>query len=313
MFRVRAAGGGGGESLGFRVRAAGGGGGEGLGYSFRAAGGGGGEGGHGASSLPTWAPERSSAPPAATPATRRTPPPPRPIPRGSAADVPLPPSAPPPLTPSWHLWEHHVLVDGAAVPGAIFDFALFFFHNAKELLERGSGPYFYLPKMQSHLECRLWNEIFVDAQVGPRSVAGWVECVGECGWVGRMCERVWLGGWAASGARAWAHSWGRQLCCRTHWCSTLGLYSPYRPTEGLPASRAAHAPPPLPQAALGIPRGTIKATCLIETLPAAFEMDEFIYELREHSAGGWVHPSFHRSLASHRAGLGAVHHSPSRP
>ncbi|KAK9833449.1 hypothetical protein WJX81_006415 [Elliptochloris bilobata] len=102
----------------------------------------------------------------------------------------------------WHLPEKHVLVDGKPVPGAIFDFALYFFHNARELLARGSGPYFYLPKMQSHLEARLWNAVFLDAQ-----------------------------------------------------------------------------------ALLGIPRGTIKATVLIETLPAAFEMDEILYELREHSAG----------------------------
>lgn len=102
----------------------------------------------------------------------------------------------------WHLWEKHVIVDGQFVPGAIFDFGLYFFHNAKELLSRGTGPYFYLPKMESHLECRLWNDIFVEAQL-----------------------------------------------------------------------------------ALGVPLGTIKATCLIETLPAAFEMDEFLYELREHSAG----------------------------
>ncbi|KAL6771959.1 MAS1B [Auxenochlorella protothecoides x Auxenochlorella symbiontica] len=102
----------------------------------------------------------------------------------------------------WHLWEHHVMVDGAPVPGALFDFGLYFFHNAHRLLENGSGPYFYLPKMEHYLECRLWNEVFVTAQ-----------------------------------------------------------------------------------AALGIPRGTIKATCLIETLPAAFQMDEFLYELREHSAG----------------------------
>ncbi|KAI3429229.1 hypothetical protein D9Q98_005328 [Chlorella vulgaris] len=102
----------------------------------------------------------------------------------------------------WHLWEHHVLVDGQAVPGGLFDFALYFFHNARRLLDNGHGPFFYLPKMQSHLECRLWNEIFVDAQQE-----------------------------------------------------------------------------------LGIPTGTIKATCLIETLPAAFEMDEFIYELRDHMAG----------------------------
>ena len=88
------------------------------------------------------------------------------------------------------------------VPGGIFDFALYFFHNAKALLAKGAGPYFYLPKMQSHLEARLWNEVFVRAQ-----------------------ER------------------------------------------------------------LGIPRGSIRATCLIETLPAAFEMDEILYELREHAAG----------------------------
>ena len=102
----------------------------------------------------------------------------------------------------WHLVEKHVLVDGEPVSGAIFDFALYFFHNAKELLARGSGPYFYLPKMESHLEARLWNDIFVAAQ--------------------------------------------REL---------------------------------------GIPQGTIKATVLIETVLAAFEMDEILHELREHSAG----------------------------
>jgi malate synthase len=102
----------------------------------------------------------------------------------------------------WHLDERHLTVDGQPVSGAIFDFALFFFHNAKELMARGSGPYFYLPKMESHLEARLWNEIFL-----------------------------------------------------------------------------------LSQEELGIPRGTIKATALIETVVAAFEMDEILYELREHSAG----------------------------
>jgi len=102
----------------------------------------------------------------------------------------------------WHLVEKHVLVDGRAVPGALFDFAIYFHGNAKELLARGTGPYFYLPKLESHLEARLWNEVFVRA------------------------EEV-----------------------------------------------------------IGIPRGTIKATCLIETLPAAFEMDEILWELREHSAG----------------------------
>ena len=102
----------------------------------------------------------------------------------------------------WHLYEKHVTVDGAAVPGALFDFGLYFFHNAKALLARGTGPYFYLPKMESHLEARLWNDVFLFAQ-----------------------------------------------------------------------------------AALDIPRTTIKATCLIETLPAAFEMDEILYELKEHSAG----------------------------
>ena len=61
----------------------------------------------------------------------------------------------------WHLDEKHVTIDGEPVSGAIFDFALLFFHNAKELLARGSGPYFYLPKMESHLEARLWNDIFI--------------------------------------------------------------------------------------------------------------------------------------------------------
>jgi malate synthase len=102
----------------------------------------------------------------------------------------------------WHLLENHLRVDGAPVSGAIFDFALYLFHNAKELLARDSGPYFYLPKMESHLEARLWNDIFVAAQ--------------------------------------------REL---------------------------------------GLPLGTIKATVLIETVLAAFEMDEILYELREHCVG----------------------------
>jgi malate synthase len=102
----------------------------------------------------------------------------------------------------WHLPEAHVRVDGQPMSGALFDFALYVFHNARELMARGTGPYFYLPKLESHLEARLWNEVFVFAQ-----------------------ER------------------------------------------------------------LGIPRGTIKATVLIETILASFEMDEILYELREHSAG----------------------------
>jgi len=102
----------------------------------------------------------------------------------------------------WHLDEKHVTVDGKPVSGSMFDFALLFFHNAKELLARGSGPYFYLPKMESHLEARLWNEIFVFSQ-----------------------------------------------------------------NE------------------IGIAQGSIKATALIETVVAAFEMDEILYELREHSSG----------------------------
>jgi len=102
----------------------------------------------------------------------------------------------------WHLEEKHLLVDGARVSGSLFDFGLYFFHNAKELVARGSGPYFYLPKMESHLEARLWNDVFNHAQD-----------------------------------------------------------------------------------TLGIPRGTIKATALIETVLAAFEMDEILYELREHSSG----------------------------
>ena len=102
----------------------------------------------------------------------------------------------------WHLNEKHVLIDGKPAPGGIFDFGLYFFHNAKNLVGRGTGPYFYLPKMESHLEARLWNDVFS-----------------------------------------------------------------------------------LAQDELGIPRGTIKATVLIETIPAAFEMDEILFELREHSAG----------------------------
>jgi malate synthase len=102
----------------------------------------------------------------------------------------------------WHLVEKHCLVDGEAVAGGLFDFGLYFFHNAKELLARGSGPYFYLPKMESHLEARIWNDVFK-----------------------------------------------------------------------------------LAQDEVGIPQGAIRATVLIETIPAAFEMDEILYELREHSAG----------------------------
>jgi len=102
----------------------------------------------------------------------------------------------------WHLDEKHVSVDGKPVAGGLFDFALFFFHNAKELLARGSGPYFYLPKMESHLEARLWNDVFK-----------------------------------------------------------------------------------LAQDALMVPQGSIRATCLIETVVAAFEMDEILWELKEHSAG----------------------------
>ncbi len=102
----------------------------------------------------------------------------------------------------WHLPERHVLVEDEPVTGALLDFGLYFFHCAPRLVSKGSGPYFYLPKMESHREARLWNEVF-----------------------------------------CWS------------------------------------------QDALGIPRGTIKATVLIETLPAAFEMDEILYELREHSAG----------------------------
>ena len=102
----------------------------------------------------------------------------------------------------WHLDEKHLQVDGKAVSGALFDFGLFLFHNAKELIARGSGPYFYLPKMESHLEARLWNDIFVFSQEE-----------------------------------------------------------------------------------LKIPHGSIKATALIETVVAAFEMDEILHELREHSAG----------------------------
>ena len=102
----------------------------------------------------------------------------------------------------WHLEEKHFLVGGHPISGSLFDFGLFFFHNAKALIAKGTGPYFYLPKLESHLEARLWNDVFNFAQDE-----------------------------------------------------------------------------------LGIPRGTIRATVLIETILAAFEMDEILYELREHSAG----------------------------
>ncbi|GAA2796618.1 malate synthase A [Crossiella cryophila] len=102
----------------------------------------------------------------------------------------------------WHLDEAHLLVDDEPVAGALVDFGLYFFHNAAELIARGSGPYFYLPKLESHLEARLWNDVFTQAQ-----------------------------------------------------------------------------------AELDIPLGTVRATVLIETIPAAFEMDEILYELREHASG----------------------------
>ncbi|MBO0655700.1 malate synthase A [Streptomyces triculaminicus] len=102
----------------------------------------------------------------------------------------------------WHLDERHLTVDGRPVPGALTDFGLYFLHNARRLLELGKGPYFYLPKTESHLEARLWNDVFVFAQ--------------------------------------------------DH---------------------------------LGIPRGTIRATVLIETITAAYEMEEILYELREHASG----------------------------
>jgi malate synthase len=102
----------------------------------------------------------------------------------------------------WHLVEKHVLVDGEPISASLFDFGLYLFHNGQELGERGTGPYLYLPKLESHFEARLWNDVFVHAQD-----------------------------------------------------------------------------------ALGLPRGTVKATVLIETILAAFEMDAILYELREHSAG----------------------------
>jgi malate synthase len=102
----------------------------------------------------------------------------------------------------WHLVEKHMRVDGEPVSASLFDFGLYFFHNAQALVDKGSGPYFYLPKLESHLEARLWNEVFVHAQD-----------------------------------------------------------------------------------ALGIDQGTIKATVLIENILAAFEMDEILYEIKEHAAG----------------------------
>ena len=102
----------------------------------------------------------------------------------------------------WHMEEKHALLGGKRIPASLFDWGLYFFHNAKELIARGSGPYFYLPKMESHLEARLWNDVFIHAQ-----------------------------------------------------------------------------------AALGIPRGTVRATVLIETILGCIEAEEILYELREHASG----------------------------
>ena len=102
----------------------------------------------------------------------------------------------------WHMEENHVLIDGEPISASLFDFGLYFFHNAWELVRRGSGPYFYLPKIESHLEAKLWNDVFIAAQE-----------------------------------------------------------------------------------AIGLPNATIKATVLIETITAAYEMDEILYTLREHIAG----------------------------
>lgn len=102
----------------------------------------------------------------------------------------------------WHMEENHVLIDGEPISASLFDFGLYFFHNAWELVRRGSGPYFYLPKIESHLEAKLWNDVFIAAQE-----------------------------------------------------------------------------------AIGLPNATIKATVLIETITAAYEMDEILYMLREHIAG----------------------------
>ena len=102
----------------------------------------------------------------------------------------------------WHLCEKHLTIDGRPLPASLVDFGLYFWHNAQTLIDSGAGPYFYLPKLESQLEARLWNDVFV-----------------------------------------------------------------------------------LAQDLLGISQGTIRATVLIETFPAAFEMEEILYELRDHSAG----------------------------
>jgi malate synthase len=122
----------------------------------------------------------------------------------------------------WHLLEEHVHVDGAPVSGALFDFGMYFFHNARSAVAGKSGPYFYLPKMESHREARLWNDVFIQAQ-----------------------------------------------------------------------------------SELSLPLGTIKATVLIETLPAAFEMDEILFELRDHivglNCGRWDYIfSFIKTFASNK-------------
>ena len=126
----------------------------------------------------------------------------------------------------WHLPEKHVRINGETVSGALFDFALFIANNHAALAQRGTGPYFYLPKLESHLEARFWNDVFLATQE-----------------------------------------------------------------------------------VLGLPRGTIKATVLIETIPAAFEMDEILHELREHAVGlncgRWDYVFSFAKTFRHHAGLSA--------
>lgn len=130
----------------------------------------------------------------------------------------------------WHLVEAHVLVDGRPISASLFDFGLWFFHNARELLDRGSGPYLYLPKLESHVEAALWNRVFIAAQE-----------------------------------------------------------------------------------ALGVPQGSIRATVLVETILAAFEMDEILYELREHAAGSTRVAGTTSSASSRRSGSARTWSCPTAP
>ncbi|MGH3037782.1 MAG: malate synthase, partial [Gaiellaceae bacterium] len=191
----------------------------------------------------------------------------------------------------WHLPERHVVIDGEPVAGGLFDFGLYLFHNGRRLLDKGSGPYLYLPKLESHLEARLWNRAFELAQdeldAGGKSYRLNEETatllVRPRGW--HLPERhVLVDGEPVSGSLfdfglAFFHN-ARELLERGS-----GPYFYLPKLESHLEARLWNRAFELAQDELGVPQGSIRATVLIETMLAAFEMDEILWELREHEAG----------------------------